>query len=142
VRNAAALDQSHSVEAFATTCVVRMDEGLIGFSQHKDFVFLENPNIAPFRLMEAAEPNKMGFVVIDPTILEPGYPDFIPAREWETIGSTDPSKRLAFVTVSVGATPQDSTANMLAPILINYETMTARQVILAGAQFSARHPLL
>src|SRR5262249_9823075 len=96
---------------------------------------------APFRLMESTEQPKAAFVVIDPALLTGGYADFVPEREWETIGVKDRSKRLAFVTVAVGHTPQDSTANMLAPILINYETMTARQVILSNGLFSAKHPL-
>ena len=142
MRDAAVIEQSHDTELNVTRFVVRLDEGLIGFSEHKNFVFLENPGFAPFRLLESVEPPKVGFVVIDPTILKPGYTDLIPVREWETVGLTDPSKRLAFVTVALGSTPQDSTANLLAPILINYETMTARQVILSGAALSAKHRLL
>src|SRR5262245_35015496 len=100
-----------------------MDEGLIGFSQHKKFVFRENPDFAPFRFIETTEQPKVGFVVIDPSLLESSYLESIPAREWESVGVTASSKKLAFVTVSIGDKPQDSTANLLAPILVNYETM-------------------
>lgn len=122
--------------------VIEIDEGLIGFSKCKNFVFLENEAIAPFRLLESVDSPEIGFVVLDPTILIREYNSLVPDREWESVGVTDSSKRLAFVITVIGSKPQESTANLQAPILINYETMTARQVILTDSGLSVRHPLV
>ena len=78
---------------------------------------------------------------MEPTILVPGYLELVPSREWETIGVNDSSKRLAFVIAPIGETAKESTVNLQSPILVNYETMTARQVILTDSGLSARHPL-
>ena len=123
-------------------CVVRMDEGLIGYSQFKEFVFSENEEFVPFRRMESLEPSGMELLVIDPNVLVPGYSEVVPERTWESLGVTEASKRLVFVVASIGGTPEESTANLLAPILVNYESMTARQVILTDRALPVRHPLM
>src|SRR4029079_5770871 len=105
------------------------------------FVFLENDDILPFRLLESVDAPKLTLAVIEPTLLFPDYLDLVPVREWETIGLTDTAKRLAFVIAPIGETAKASTANLQSPILVNYETMTARQVILTDSGLSARHPL-
>ena len=121
--------------------VVRMDEGLIGFSNYKEFMFSEHADLVPFRLLESVDSPKVEFLVIDPNVLVPGYSEVIPDRTWEAVGVTDRNRRLAFVVASLGPSPRESIANLQAPILVNYETMTARQVILTDAAFPIRHPL-
>ena len=140
MNNAAAIERTKDVSDQNQT-IVFMDEGLIGFSQYRAFVFLENDDILPFRLLESLDTPKLTFAVIEPTLLFPGYLDLVPVREWETIGLMDTAKRLAFVIAPIGETAKESTVNLQSPILVNYETMTARQVILTDSGLSARHPL-
>jgi flagellar assembly factor FliW len=122
--------------------VVRIEEGLIGFSNYKDFVFAEHADLVPFRMLESVNSDpKVEFLVIDPNVLVPGYSEVIPDRTWEAVGITDRSRRLVFVVASIGPTPRESIANLQAPILVNHETMTARQVILTDPAFPIRHPL-
>jgi flagellar assembly factor FliW len=141
VKNAAILEQGTDAQLHNGRFVIRMDEGLIGLSTRKHFVLVENSDIAPFRMMESVESPKVGLAVIEPAALIRGYMDRIPEREWEALGVIDAPQRLALVIVSIGPRPQDSTANLLAPILVNQYTMTARQVILPGVSFSSKHPL-
>jgi flagellar assembly factor FliW len=141
LNNAAFIEHTKSDVCDQNQTLVHMDEGLIGFSRYRAFVLLENSDILPFRLLESVDTPKLTFAVIEPTILRPGYLDLVPVREWETIGLTDAAKRLAFVIAPIGETAKESTANLQSPILVNYETMTARQVILTDSGLSARHPL-
>lgn len=122
--------------------IVNFAEGLIGFSDCKQFVLVENEGILPFRLLQSADSTDVGFVVLDPTVRIAGYYNEIPTREWEAIGVTDLKKRLAFVIVNIGLNPKESTGNFQAPILINWEKMTGRQVILTDSSFCLRYPLV
>jgi flagellar assembly factor FliW len=143
LKNIAVLEHAHHPPIRSDAeFVVRMDEGLIGFSQYREFMFLENSDVQPFRLMESVASPRTAFAVLDPTILVPRYLDFVPLREWEAIGLTDRSSRLAFVIASIGMTAKESTANLQAPVLINYQRMTARQVILTDSPFSAKTSLI
>ena len=122
--------------------IIRFDEGLIGLADCKYFVIGENNNLKPFRLLECTGSRQISFVVLDPTVRVRDYYDQIPAREWESIGVTDPKNRLAFVIVNIGLSAHDSTANFQAPLLVNVESMSGRQVILTDSGFCLRTPLL
>ena len=64
--------------------IIHFDEGLIGFSECKDFQLMENDGIAPFRLLQAADDLEVGFMVLDPKVVISDYYSRIPAREWES----------------------------------------------------------
>jgi flagellar assembly factor FliW len=127
---------------FNSDLIVRFNEGLIGFADCKEFVLVENEELKPFRLLQSAESTELGFVVLDPAFRVGDYNSQIPAREWDSIGVTDPAKRLAFVIVNIGVDPRESTGNFQAPLLINYEKMTGRQVILTDTSFCLRQSLV
>ncbi len=132
------------VESIFTTeeSVIRFEEGLIGFSDCKNFVVLEGDNIAPFRLLKSLDNPDLGFLVIDPAIVDKDYYRLIPEREWESLGLDDPAAKLALAICIIGTTPTESTGNFQAPILINYKKMIGRQVILTEATLSVRQPLI
>ena len=121
---------------------IHFAEGLIGFPESKDFVLLENEDLAPFRLLQAVERPEVGFLVLDPTLVAKGYYDVVPDRDWESVGVTNGTPRLAFVSVIVGPSPDESTGNLQAPLLINCQEMIGRQVILTDSGLSVRHPLV
>src|SRR5262245_3850696 len=103
LKNIAVLDYpKHPPLRHDAEFVVRMDEGLIGFSQYREFVFLDSPDVLPFRVMQSVAAPKTAFAVLDPTILVPRYLDVVPLREWEAIGLFNRSSRLAFVIASIG----------------------------------------
>jgi flagellar assembly factor FliW len=118
--------------------IIRLDEGLIGFSEFKNFVLVEAGEIKPFRIIQSADSSEVGFVVLDPRFRIADYYNQIPAREWEAIGVGNPANRLAFVIVNIGLNAREITANFQAPLLVNYEKMTGRQVILTDSGFGLR----
>ena len=103
---------------------------------------MENDNLAPFRLLQSLESPQVGFLVLEPTALFSNYYDVVPAREWESLGVGGRTKPLGFVIVVVGANPELSTGNLQAPLLINYDSMVGKQIILTDSGFSVRHPLI
>ena len=122
--------------------VLRFEEGLIGFAEYKNFVLLENAGIEPLRVLQYAGSRDVSFLVLDPKIRVPDYYNQVPMREWESLGITDPAKRLAFVVVNIGLNAKEGTANFQAPILVNYETMNGRQIILTDSGFCLRHSIV
>ena len=127
---------------YARESIIRFDEGLIGFSDCKNFVLLENEAIAPFRRLECSDNPEVGFYVLDPGTVQNSYYRLIPEREWETVGLTERAERLAFVICIIGPTPAESTGNFQAPILINCQKMIGRQMILTEPSLTSRQPLL
>jgi len=145
MRAVATLDpakQNLPLVQYSENSIIRFDEGLIGFSDCKSFVLLESEGIAPFRRLQSTERDDVGFLVLDTAYLTKEFPSLIPERDWESIGLTDPAARLAFVICIIGPTPAQSTANLQAPLIINYANMAGRQMIIGDTEFSSRHPLV
>ena len=137
-----AYDQTTQLKLKSKDAIIHFDEGLIGFSEFKDYVLMESENLAPFRLLQSLESPQVGFLVLEAAALVRNYYDLVPAREWESVGVNGKTKPLAFVIVVIGSTPQASTGNFQAPLLINYETMVGKQVILTDSGLSVRQPLM
>lgn len=132
----------HSVRPQNKSTIIHFDEGLIGFSECKDFQLLENDGIAPFRLLQSAEKKDVGFMVLEPTVIMPDYYTRIPVREWDSVALSTEDPLLAFVICIVGPTPKASTGNFQAPLIVNYKRMIGRQVILSDVALSVRQPLV
>jgi flagellar assembly factor FliW len=130
-----------SIRAQSKDTIIHFDEGLIGFSECKDFQLMESDSIAPFRLLQSPETREVGFLVLEPSIIMQDYYSRVPAREWESIGVSATEPHLAFVICVIGPSPKDSTGNFQAPLIINYNRMIGRQVILTDAGLSVRQPL-
>lgn len=135
-------DRNSEYRRYSEDSILRFSEGLIGFSDCKSFVLLESEGIAPFRRLQSTERDEVGFLVLDTAYLAKDFLSLVPERDWESIGLTDAAARLSFVICIIGPTPAESTGNLQAPLIINYENMTGRQVILGDTEFSSRHPLV
>jgi flagellar assembly factor FliW len=137
-----AYDRPTQLKLKSKDAVIHFDEGLIGFSECKDFVLMENEALEPFRLLQSLDSPQVSFLVLEPTALVNNYCDQVPTRDWQSVGINARTNPLAFVIVVIGATPETSTGNFQAPLLVNYDTMIGKQVILTDAGFSVRHPLV
>src|SRR5215831_3443227 len=107
----ATLEDNVHVPADSGNTAIHFDEGLIGFSECKDFHLAENDHIAPFRLLQSLRVKEVGFLVLEPSSVMKDYYSRIPSREWESIGVMPGDPQLAFVICVIGKTPKDSTGN-------------------------------
>ena len=136
------LEQSTQPRPYSKDSIIRFEEGLIGFSECKNFVLMETDELAPFRLLQSTERSDIGFVVLDPAIVVKNYRELIPAREWESLGLQDNDAHLIFAICIIGRSPFESTGNFQAPLIVNYKKMAGRQIILTDSALSVRQPLL
>jgi len=136
-----AMDKKTDTGPYPEDSILLFEEGLIGFSECKSFVFLASEGIAPFRRLQSTDRADLSFMILDPRFVIKDFLSYIPEREWETLGIEDPAARMAVVICSIGAKPEASTGNFQAPIIINYAKMIGRQVILSDAALSPRQPL-
>ena len=112
--------------------VVFFSDGLVGFEDCKRFVIAENKNLEPLYLMQCVDRPEVGFLVLDPRMLIEDYCSDLLKDE----------QLLPLVTVIVGETPEECTANLRAPVLIDYVNMAGRQTILREPQYSVTHQVI
>jgi len=117
-------------------------EGLLGFADRKRFVLVHEGAYAPFLWLQSTEDPCLCFVVVDPLTFAPDYRVEIKQSEIESLQllSVDRAKVLAIVVVREN--PEDITANLQGPLVINPEKGLGKQVVLLTDKYHTRHPIL
>lgn len=121
---------------------ISFSAGLPGFPDVRNFVLL-NTELAqdPFSILRCVEDEEIEFVVTTPGIFFPDYAPVIDDATVERLGIKTAEDALLLIILSVGDEAADITANLLGPIVINQQTRSAAQAILAGQDFDLRQPL-
>jgi len=121
--------------------VIQMPGGILGFEHVKKYVLLGSREEAPFMRLQMAENPDLSFLVIEPGYVADTYQPDISEAEVEGLGLTraEDAWLLNIVTLH-----QDghATVNLKGPVLINRNTLIAKQVVpLNAADYSLQHPL-
>lgn len=112
---------------------------LPGFGDLRRFVLVELPagEGALFELRSLEEP-AVRFVVAVPTAFFPDYAFELDESDCAGIGLVDEGEALVLVLLTVGREAAATTANLLAPVVLNARTRQAVQVILSGTDWPVR----
>jgi flagellar assembly factor FliW len=81
------------------------------------------------------------FMVAAPAAYFSDYEIELDDQECGDLGLTDSADALVLVMLTVGRDAASTTANLLAPVVINARTRAAAQVILTGSDWPVRAPL-
>lgn len=120
--------------------VISMPVGLLGFEQVKKYVLLASPEEEPFLWLQMLDNPSQGFVVVPPVAVVPGYAPDIAQADVDALGirSPDDAIILNIVTVRNGET----TVNLKGPIVVNRNTLMAKQCIPTNvAVFALQQPI-
>ncbi len=123
--------------------VITFSQGLFGFESYRRFVVLCIDEKSPFRWLQSMEEPGLAFVVIEPRHFMPDYAPTISDADAEAlgIGADTPYLVFAVVTIPPGK-PEEMTANLMGPIIVNAATRMARQVIVEDDCYSTKHVIL
>ena len=117
-----------------------MKGGLAGFPTAERYALVEVSEAAPLFLLRSVDEPGLEFVVVPPNVFFPDYAPELDDASATRLGLVDPEDALLLVVLTVGDGPEDATANLLAPVVINQRTRTAGQVVLDG-EWPLRAPL-
>ena len=118
---------------------------LPGFGDLRRFVLVElsgdegaeGAETVLFELRSLEEP-AVRFVAAVPTAFFPDYAFDLDEDDCAELGLADESDALVLVLLTVGHDAAATTANLLAPVVVNARTRRAAQVILSGSDWPVR----
>ena len=125
---------------------IHFSEGLLGFDNNKDF-FLLDENEGPFYWLQSTNETDIAFVIINPQYFKADYTLEIDSQDFVDIGlksEEDIDKHLlqfAIVTIPPDD-PNNMTANLLGPIIINKESRIGKQALSLNNEYSVRHNII
>ncbi len=115
---------------------------LPGFGDLRRFVLVELPtddggDPVLFELRSLEEP-AVRFLCAAPTAFFPDYAFDLEEAECAELGLRDEADALVLVLLTIGRDAAPTTANLLAPVVVNARTRAAAQVILSGTDWPVR----
>jgi flagellar assembly factor FliW len=120
--------------------VMKFQDGLLGFPRHARFVLLQTaPDPALFWMQSVDDP-ELAFVVCDPQLFVADYQVPIRKDDVAALGLHDLND--CQVLVIVNKVNGELTGNLLGPLVVNTQTLAARQLVLSDRRYATRHRLM
>ncbi|GGA43672.1 flagellar assembly protein FliW [Paenibacillus physcomitrellae] len=118
--------------------VYHFSKGIPGFEQETEFALIEVED-SPFCYLQSVKDQNIGFLLSDPFLFYPSYEFELSDAEAEELGIE--GKLIVRCMVTLKNPMTDSTMNLLAPLVLNPENHSAKQIVLHQSGYQPRHRL-
>ena len=122
--------------------VIEMSRPVPGFPQLDRFALVQLDDDGVLCALRSVDDPDLRFLVVSAVSF---FPDYAPVIDDATVAELDirsVDEVLVLVVLSAGSSLSDTTANLLAPILVNTRTLTGAQVILDDPTLQLAAPLV
>lgn len=122
--------------------IIQFENGIPGFEGTKEYVILPIEKDSPFALLQSINEQEIGFVLAFPFAFKSDYAFDISDEDKKELNVNQLDDLAIYSIVTVKDNFQDSTINLLAPILINVKEKYGKQLVLQDTEaFPLRFPL-
>lgn len=123
--------------------IIKFPQGILGFEFHREFIILNILNNDNFKILQDLKNPNIAFFIINPWDFYNDYIVDIADEELGKIGIYPNRENDMLISniVTLGKIFQESTVNLLAPIVINMANREGRQFILNEVKYTTRHRL-
>ncbi|MDR1702154.1 MAG: flagellar assembly protein FliW [Sporomusaceae bacterium] len=121
------------------TDVIYFSRGLPGFIDEKNFIMFAYEDGSPFYLLQSTQTPELTFALVDPLEF---FKDYEIKLDDETVAELELNEQnypKVYAIITVPARVEEMTANLIAPLVINWEKKIAMQVILEKSPYKTRH---
>lgn len=105
---------------------------MLGFEDEREFILIKEKDDSPFCWLQSLKTPELAFLLADPFVFFPEY-----------VVELDDSYRdrdiVIYVIVTLNEDFKLSTANLVAPIIIDVESKEASQIILENSPYTTKH---
>jgi len=126
---------------FSEEAVVFFPQGILGLPHLKRFILCEGENLAPFRYLVSTETPEIAFLLIGPQELIPNYDLTLAGEARELLLFQEGHKLVHYVIVTPSSDVQKTTVNLMAPLVLDAESMRGCQVIQEQSGYPVKHVL-
>ena len=122
--------------------VVHFENGIPAFEQENEFVILPYDDESPYYFMQSVKTPDLAFLLTIPFIFFNDYTFEIDDATVKELGIKNHESVFYYTMVTIpNGSIRYMTANLLAPIVLNSETMKAKQVVLEKSNYTTKHRL-
>jgi flagellar assembly factor FliW len=123
--------------------IITFASGLPGFPDACRYALVNNHLKPPFYCLQCVDNPSPAFVVADPTALVPDYRPKNGVSTLQDLHASSPEDLQVLVTLTIPpGRPQEMTANLMSPLLINPEQGLGKQVVIEKPHYSHQYPVI
>jgi len=130
---------------FAPESVFEFPNGLPGFEARRRFLPVQNPRTAPILFLQSLEEPSLCFTTLPIWVVDPQYRLHITEQDLERLEfSTRRQPRIGEEVLCLAVLclrKTGTTANLLAPVVVNLRNHKAVQAVSPESSYSHQHPL-
>lgn len=127
---------------YAKDDVIQFPTGIPGFEKNKEFVIVQVPEYMPFEWLVATDGSELRFAIINPMVFRPDYSPNIIKEQLEDLAIEKPEDILLYVIITIRENPEESTANLIGPVIINKTKRIGKQIIIEDDNYSTKELIL
>ena len=117
-------------------------EPIIGYDDYQKFALIDYNPESPFKWLQSLENPSLALPVTIPAYFGIDYEFTIPDEKEKTLEAANANDILSLCIANVpNGAPQNTTVNLLAPIVINVANKKAIQLVLNDSKFAIKHRL-
>ena len=109
--------------------IILFKQGLLGFEDYRKYIILNAGDGSPFRWLQSVDDGNLAFVIVEPLSFMFEYDLEIPDADQEALSLERAEDVVIYAIVSIPENPQDMTANLQGPIVINARDKKGKQII-------------
>ncbi len=117
---------------FDESIIYHFPNGLPGFEELHNFIIIDEKDTEPLRWLLSVDDPNIGFALLEASLVAPDIYSELPSEE---------KSSLAFVVVVLRRSPDPTTANLKAPIVLDDTKRMGRQVVLNSDKFSTQYKI-
>lgn len=121
--------------------IITMTSPFLGFPDDKQFIIRPHGTDSPFMWFQSITSPTLAFVVIQATTIIPDYKPAIPKSIKEELKCTTTNHDTLLVLTIPQGKPEEMTANLLGPIVLNPEQKLSCQLLLDPGKFDPCWPV-
>ena len=119
-----------------TMPVIDLVHPMPGFPDDTHFALVDLDGSGGLCSMRSLDHPDLRFLVAPPNLFFPDYAPEIENEVFAALNTKDPDRLLLMTVITAGV--DETTANLLAPIVLDRDTMRAMQVVLSGSGYPVR----
>lgn len=124
---------------------IHFPAGLVGFDEWKNFVLVAHAAGGPLRLLQSLDDERVSFIVVDPRHVVPDYHPQLSPEDVDVLCFATgldvawPGEVGMYCILSMHEETRSITANLLSPLVVNWQAGIGLQVILSNSGYEARY---
>jgi len=119
--------------------LISMPAGMIGLENLTNYCLIDHQPESILKWLQSTQDSAVAFLVIDPSEVVSNYEFELSDSDVDSLDLKDATDAVVMTTVTIDPDSKYVSTNLMAPVVVNSQTRTARQVVIDDGKYPLKH---